>query len=213
MLSLFDKDHQLVRRYLQGDARAFDLLYDRHAPDVYHLLHRLASDKTRAEDLTQETLIAAFRSLAKWEQRGKFRSWLFGIAIRQYRHSLADRYNANAAPLEETLPDAAPDSDPLDYVTRQQAQALIEQAIGDLPPPYREVFVLRYVEGVKQQETAQILQLPLGTVQSRLWRAVRLLRVRLREWEYGVPESSAPAATDSAARTEEEAQHVMQFRA
>jgi len=100
---MFSKYPQLVRRCLQGEAHAFDLLYERHAPVVYRLLYRLAGEATCAEDLTQETLIAAFRSLGSWQQRSTFRAWLYGIAVRQFRHSQPARYASSTSPLEETV--------------------------------------------------------------------------------------------------------------
>ena len=211
MFSKLAPDSYLARRCLQGDRRAFDLLYDRHAPGVYRLLFRLAGEKTRAEDLTQETFLAAFRSLASWQQRGTFRAWLFGIAVRQFRHSQSRHPSENACLLEDTIPDAMPDSDPLDYVTSRQAQDLIERAIQELPPIYREVFVLLRVEGWKQSEAAQILDLPIGTVQSRLWRGVCLLRGRLRELEVVGVASEPPAQAGT--KPEEETRDVVQFGA
>jgi RNA polymerase sigma-70 factor (ECF subfamily) len=181
---MFNTDHQLVRRCLQGEARAFDLLYDRHAPDVYRLLYRLAGEPTRAEDLTQETLIAAFRSLGNWQGRGTFRAWICGIAVRQFRHSQAAHYAADTAELEETLAATAPESDPLDYVTSRQARHLIEQAIGELPPIYREVFVLLRVEGWKQSEAAQVLDLPMGTVQGATYPALHSLTGLSNVWQH-----------------------------
>jgi RNA polymerase sigma-70 factor (ECF subfamily) len=186
---MLSQDPQLVRRCLKGEAHAFDLLYARHAPGVYRLLRRLVGEATCAEDLTQETFISAFRSLGNWQQRSTFRTWLFGIAVRLYRHSQASRYATSTSELENMLEDPAPDSDPLDYVTRQQAQHLIEQTIQELPPEYREVFVLLRVEGLKQREAALALELPIGTVQSRLWRGICLLRQRLGELEVVVPMS------------------------
>lgn len=191
-------DTQLVRRCLKGDARAFDLLYDRRAADVYRLLYHLAGDRTRAEDVTQETLIAAFRSLCDWQQRGTFRAWLFGIAVRQNRRAVPENPAQTAIQLEDTEEDTAADSDPLEYVTHQQAHHLIQQAIEELPELYREVFVLLRVELIKQYEAARILQLPIGTVQSRLWRGTCILRLRLCELEVvdAEPETPARAGTE-----------------
>jgi RNA polymerase sigma-70 factor (ECF subfamily) len=176
-----DHDHNLVQRCLQGDAAAFAGLYDRHALRVHRLLSRLTGNATRAEDLTQETFITAYRSLGTWRGEGAFASWLGGIGVRLYRKSLRQPHLRDAElPAEIDLP-AADSDNPLDILTRQEAGQQLEAAIAELPDAYREVFVLLWVEEMKQREVAALLELPIGTVQSRLWRAVCLLRKRLRE--------------------------------
>src|SRR5436309_15743310 len=72
-------DRHLVRRCLTGDRQAFDTLYDRHAARVFHLLRRLTGDEAEAEDWTQETLLAASRSLQSWRREGDFGTWLSGM--------------------------------------------------------------------------------------------------------------------------------------
>ncbi|HLK59860.1 MAG TPA: sigma-70 family RNA polymerase sigma factor [Chthonomonadaceae bacterium] len=172
-------DHQLVRRCLQGDLSAFSPLYDRHASHVYRLLKRLCNDDAQAEDLTQDTLVAAFRSLANWRGEGAFRSWLCGIAVRLYRQSVRDPVLLELEILDEETLLQDRESDPLDTLMQQEAARLIEQAIQELPVIYREVFVLLRIEGMAQREVATLLEIPMGTVQSRLGRAVGLLRKRI----------------------------------
>jgi len=173
-------DRQLVRRCLNGDRSAFGLLYDRHAGRVFHLLRRLlAGDAAEAEDLTQETFLAAYSALASWRGEGAFGTWLCGIAFRLYAN-----LRRQLAPVEMETLDAetdlvAPDADPLAHCERLERERRIEAAILALPPLCREVFILVKVEGMAYREAAEWLNVPLGTVQSRLWRAVRLLRAAL----------------------------------
>src|SRR5436190_10561594 len=107
-------DRQLVRRSLSGDRRAFDLLYHGHVTRVFHFLRRLTGEAAEAEDLTQETFLAAYRSLASWRGEGGFGTWLCGIAFRQYAGARRHR-RLETEPLDEStnLLAAAPGSDPL----------------------------------------------------------------------------------------------------
>jgi RNA polymerase sigma-70 factor, ECF subfamily len=174
-------DRDLVRRCLAGDRSAFDILYDRHAPRVFRMLRRLARDEAEAEDLTQETLLAAYRDLGAWRGEGAFTTWLCGIAFHQYTNARRRRGHAEAEQLDEEAGLSMPDADPLAHCLRQERRERIEDAIGALPPIYREVFVLVQVEGLSYREAARWLGVPLGTLQWRLWRAVCLLQAALRD--------------------------------
>lgn len=177
---LFPTDNQLVARTLRGDQAAFNKLYQRHVTRVFALLRRLTGNSVEAEDLTQETWVAAYGALATWRREGVFGTWLCGIAYKRYananRHRPCETDDWDA---QETLP--APDSDPLLRWTRREREQYIEMAIANLPPSCREVFVLVKVEGFAYREAAELLGVPLGTVQSRLWRATQLLQTALSE--------------------------------
>ena len=172
-------DYQLTRRTLEGENAAFGVLYDRHSTRVYALLCRLTGNPTEAEDLTQEAFLAAYHALASWRKEGQFGTWLCGIAFRLYAKLRRSEVGRETLPLDEECDLVAPDSDPLLACTRRESQEAIEAAIAALPPMCREVFVLVKVEGLSYREAAEWLSVPLGTVQSRLWRAVRLLQVAL----------------------------------
>jgi RNA polymerase sigma-70 factor (ECF subfamily) len=172
---------QLVRRCLAGDHQAFDTLYDRHAARVYHLLRRLSGHEAEAEDLTQETFLAAYRGLAAWRGEAAFGTWLCGIAYRLYARSQRGRARQETGLLTEEAELPAPDSDPLAFCLRLEMAERIEAAIAALPPLFREPFVLVKVEGFSYREAARWLEVPIGTLQWRLWRAVSLLKARLRD--------------------------------
>jgi len=169
-------DFWLVRRARSGDPAAFGVLYDRHAPRVYSLLRRLSGDDTASEDLTQETFLSAYQSLSAWRGVGAFSSWLCGIAVRHYRN--ANRRRPPEDELDETEPTDS-GSDPLARCTAREAKDALEDAIRELPDSCREAFVLVYVEEFAYKEAARLLDVPVGTVQSRLHRAKRLLRASL----------------------------------
>jgi RNA polymerase sigma-70 factor (ECF subfamily) len=190
-------DFWLVRRAKSGDKDAFGALYDRHGPRVYNLLRRMAGgDTSLAEDLTQETFLSAYQSLANWRGVGAFSSWLCGIAVRCYRNQARRSGASLEEPLDEQAP-ASSESDPLLHYTRAEARQLLDTAIAELPPLCREVFVLVYVEGFAYREVATLLEVPLGTVQSRLNRAKRQLHTRLSD-TFAEPSTPAKGANSHA---------------
>lgn len=203
---MLNEDARLVRRTMNGDQSAFGALYDRHAPKVFRLLSRLAANRTLAEDLTQDTFVTAYRSLANWQARGMFSSWICGIAIRLYRRQCSQDSHLIVEPLNEEWQQSDVDNDPLDLLTEQEAADRIDAAIQTLPTAYREAFVLLKVDGLKQREVAELLEIPIGTVQSRLGRAVILLRKALKEPDTGMGHLSCPVAEGGT-------QNAMQFHA
>lgn len=170
-----DDDHILVKKCIQGQSGAFDRLYDRYARKVFSLLRRLTANDAEAEDLTQETFIAAFRSLGSWRQDGRFGSWLYGIASHIYANRNRRRGTKEAEPLDEQV-FARDDTDPLTWMARYETTKTIEEAVATLPALCLEAFVLVKMEGMSYREAAERLQVPVGTVQSRLWRATQELK-------------------------------------
>ena len=180
-------DHWLVHRAINGDKAAFGTLYDRHMPRVYNLLRRLTGETCAAEDLAQETFVTAWKSLKTWQKRGSLSTWLCGIAVNHYRTSRRTVYDH--AMLDETTP-APLDTNPLAHLTRREAASAVDKAIAELPPLCREAFVLVRVEEMAYKEAAMLLGVPLGTLQSRLARATRLLQTSLAP--VASPERSEP---------------------
>jgi RNA polymerase sigma-70 factor (ECF subfamily) len=203
-----------VRRCLAGDRSAFDALYDRHSARVFNLLRRLTGDAAEAEDLTQETFVAAYRDLGTWREDGAFGTWLCGIAFHQYT-AARRRARPETEPLDEEMEIAFSDADPLAHFLREERRRHIEEAITALPPIYREVFVLVQVEGLTYRQAATWLHVPLGTVQWRLWRAVRLLQSALSDLleipadrpSHPAPERKKPGKQDRAVLPESEARN------
>lgn len=193
---MFNSDPELVRRCLHGKNEAFVTLYDRHAPRVFRILRQITGNVSEAEDLTQETFLAAYHGLASWRGEGAFGTWLCGIAYRRYTHACRGRVE-DTEPLDTHEELCVPDSDPMLHCTRQERVRMLEATIGHLPTACREAFVLVKVEGLSYREAARMLDIPIGTVQSRLSRAVRLLQSALAS-EY--PDVAAKVAATQRSR-------------
>lgn len=146
---------------------------------LYGFALSLCRDPATAEDLVQETYLRALRAARKAEPGPGLRSWLFAILHNVWRNEVRRRRPAEASDeLLARIPADAPD--PLEVVDRAQAGGRVLSAIDALPQPFREVIVLRCVEGFSYQEMAEIVGCPAGTVMSRLARARALLRRSLR---------------------------------
>lgn len=181
-------DYELLQRYLKGDARAMDVLVDRHAGRVYAFVLRFTGDASQAEDLTQEVWLRVLRSARGFEGRARFTTWLFTLARsvcfdhhRSHQRRSA-RLPAIAEPQLETLEAEA--ALPLERLADQELADHVLAAVSELPDAQREVFLLRE-EGLSMQEIAEVQETSRDTVKSRMRYALtyvrRILRARLGE--------------------------------
>ena len=177
-----DPDRELVEEAARGSREAFDALVRRHQGAIVNLARAMTAADADADDLAQEAFVRAWRSLARFRHDSTFRTWLHGIAInviRTHRGRLfrlrrlfgivnADRQDG-VNPLERASVDDGIEG-PL--AMRQ----LIDRALASLPGDMREAVVLRDVQGLDYKEIADALGVPLGTVESRIFRARQRLR-------------------------------------
>ena len=185
-------DEELMYAIQSGDTHAFRLLFERYRTPLYHFLVRMIGHPETAADLTQDVFAKLLRNAASFHHRSRFSTWIYAIArnaaldaIRRAGHrrhpSLDQSTSEGGAPLVERIAASGPQPD-RDAVARRLREALT-QAIGQLPPEQREVFVLREYQGVSFQEIADVLQVPLGTVKRRMRYALTALRQTLKEYE------------------------------
>lgn len=175
LLPLRPDESSLLRRARQGDLEAFEGLYRAHAPRIHGLCARMAGDARRAEDLTQETFLRAWRGLPRFEGRAAFGTWLHRLAVNVV---LDDRRAQKRAPLTEAI-----EHDPALHGRvdgRPEAALSLDRAIRTLPEGARHVFVLHDVEGYPHAEIALAMGVTEGTTRSQLHRARALLREALR---------------------------------
>lgn len=150
-------------------------LYDTHAQAVYRFCLRLcAGCAAEAEDIAQETWLAAFQGMERFDSRAKITTYLHGIALNIWRKRRRIQARTTAFDADAPLPDGMPDR-----LTRLTLNA----AVARLPDAHREAFVLVKAEGYSSREAAHLLCVPTGTVQFRVFQAVRRLRVLLTDLE------------------------------
>lgn len=174
-------DEDLFRAWQHGDAGALETLVQRyHAPLLAHL-YRVLADTHLAEDLVQETFLRLIRDAQSYQYPRPFRPWLYTIA-----HHLASHYHTSAYARRVELRAQMPviqarDPDPAEWFERWERHHHLHKALRHLSIEQREVLSLRFGQGLSIPETAAILSIPPGTVKSRTFTALRLLRAHLQE--------------------------------
>ena len=168
---------RLVKRAARGDRDAFDELVTRHRDRVWAIALRMCRDRDDAEDVLQETFLAAWRSLDRFGGRSEVSTWLYRIAINKSHDVIARR--RTSTPLDE-LPEQASPVDAGEQHARRQA---IERALQALTPEFRAVAVLCDILGLTPAEAAEVLEIPEGTAKSRVFRArAELARALAPDW-------------------------------
>ena len=176
-------DGVLVANALSGRPEAFGTLVERYDRAVYHLALRTLRDREEARDAAQEAFFKAYRSLRTFKPEAKFSTWIFAITY----HACCDRLSRRKRYSNEELPDRADAAAGPERVAvaNDEAQRL-RAAISALPEKYRTVITLYHLQGRQYEEIAQVLQLPMGTVKTHLFRAKEQLRKLLSD-PTGVP--------------------------
>jgi RNA polymerase sigma-70 factor, ECF subfamily len=176
-----DGDEILVAKAARGNREAFDELVRRYHSRMFQLVRILTGDDEDAEDLVQETFVRAYRAVARFRGDSTFRTWLHRIAVNVVRThvtrriTVRDRLPIVSDPLEaeRALVRAASQDDVESTTVRRRT---IDQALAQLPPDLRLLVTLRDVQGLEYREIARLMGLPIGTVESRIFRGRRRLR-------------------------------------
>ena len=177
-------DLELVRRAAGGDGAAFHALVDRHAAELMRLAVSLSATRADAEDVLQETFIGAYQGLRRFDGRASVKTWLKRILVRQAaRHWNKSKRSRSALPIDaaETAPAPREMGAGAAGVDRRMDVAAV---VRTLAPEHREVIVMREFDQMSYAEIAEVLQVPIGTVESRLHRARGDLRAKLQEYHH-----------------------------
>lgn len=174
-----ETDKELVRRVKKGDKQAFDLLFGRYQHKILNLVSRYLRDPEDVQDVTQEAFIKAFRALPRFRGESAFYTWLYRIAINTAKNHIVARSRRppgtdvdvdDAEFMEGT--DALKESEsPESALARDELKAAIDRAISELPDDLRSAVTLREFDGLSYEQIAEIMDCPVGTVRSRIFRA------------------------------------------
>ena len=169
----------LISRARGGDREAFGALVEQYRDNVYRLAYRMCGNAYDADEAAQEAFVAAWRALPNFRGDAKFSTWLYRLTTnaaidvmrREKRHQTVG---------DGEMIDLADDADsPQETVERTEQQEAVQEALATLSEEYREVLLLRYMEELDYAEIAEVLQLPSGTVKSRINRAKAALKTAL----------------------------------
>lgn len=187
---------ELVKRAQAGDSRAFAVLVSRHQAFVYNLALRSVCDPQEAEDIAQEAFLRAWLALPGFRREAQFRTWLYRIVVNLCYNRLPRlKKELEAGNIGETtwLPgegieerhDMADQriADPLEVLEAEELRAILHREVERLPEGYQMMIMLRYQQGLSYRHVAEVMDLPLGTVKTGLYRAHARLRQALRRYE------------------------------
>lgn len=173
--SMIEDEVDCIRRCQSGDLESFGALVEKYQRPVFNLMLRMVHRRDDAEELTQQTFLKAFEHLTKFEPGRKFFSWLYKIALNEALNFRSAR--REEVPVPETI--ASGRADPEQQAAATEARRDIETALGTLPPEQRAVVALRHLTQCSYDEIAEILNIPVKTVKSRLFSARQRLREQL----------------------------------
>jgi len=183
-----DTDQQLVQRAQRGDLRAFDLLVLKYQGRIGALVSRYVSDASEVEDITQEAFIKAYRALDKFRGDSAFYTWLYRIASNAAKNHLVAKGRRPGA--DTTIEDAeafeqagliSESTTPEAVVMSEELAQVVTEAMDALPEELRAALTLRELEGLSYDDIAAVLECPVGTVRSRIFRARESIDERVRE--------------------------------
>jgi RNA polymerase sigma-70 factor (ECF subfamily) len=181
-------DAELVKRVQAGDKAAFDILVQKYQHKVVNLINRFVSDQTECYDIAQDAFIKAYRAIGNFRGDSQFYTWLYRIAANTAKNHLASR--ARKSPAYSIDVDDAEhyegESGLKEYTTPEnllltdEIEKTVYQAIEELPEDLKSAITLREIEGLSYEEIAEVMDCPIGTVRSRIFRARDAIDKELR---------------------------------
>lgn len=180
-------ESRLVNLVLKGDQRAFAELVELYKDKIFHLTYRMLNNRHEAEDMVQETFLRVYRNLEKYDHNQKFSTWIYRIATNLCIDRLRRRkptYSLDAELNDQEGSDGyamlpSDERTPEGETLLLETQTIIRDAIATLPPKYKTVMVLRYLQDMSLQEISEVVDLPVTTIKTRVHRGREYLRKKL----------------------------------
>jgi RNA polymerase sigma-70 factor (ECF subfamily) len=186
-------DFELVRRTVAGDQKAFEMLVIKYQRRIERLIGRMVRDVDLVEDIAQETFIRAYRALHQFRGEAQFYTWLYRIAVNTAKKALVDMKrdptisesalrpsssddDETYQPRNEPISDETPET----VLAANEIAAVVEAAMEALPAELRQAVTLREIEGLSYEEIAEVMDCPIGTVRSRIFRAREAISARVK---------------------------------
>ena len=181
-------DQLLEERVQKGDSRAFDLLVKKYQSRLAKLVSRYIRNADDVQDVVQDTFIKAYRALPNFRGESAFYTWIYRIAINTAKNQLVS--NSRKSPANSVDAQEIEKYDASDWLTESatperelftsELKTTVNTAMQDLPPDLREAITLREIEGLSYEEIAQVMDCPIGTVRSRIFRAREAIDEKLK---------------------------------
>lgn len=192
-----ESDKQLVARVQKGDKRAFDLLVLKYQHKIFGLISRYIRDADEIQDVAQEAFIKAYRALPKFRGDSAFYTWLYRIAINTAKNHLVSRgrrppardIDIDDAEYYEAASSLRDIENPENVLYGQELKAVVEKAIETLPEDLRAAVTLREFDGLSYEDIADVMECPVGTVRSRIFRAREAIDKQVQGQIFGADSS------------------------
>lgn len=186
MVSDAISDADCVRKLQRGQTDAFETLIRRHQKTIFNLVYRMLGDYDEAAEISQEVFLSAYRAIGNFRGEANFSTWLYRIAL---NHATTRRKSLNtrqqrSVPIENTEPASDPHPGPAESMEKKEVRQRVQQALNRLEPDDAAVILLRDLQDVPYEEVARMLEIPIGTVKSRLHRARQALKSELTSYFY-----------------------------
>ncbi len=191
-VSAGDSDLMLVERTVAGDQRAFELLVIKYQRRIERLIGRMVRDVDLVEDIAQETFIRAYRALHQFRGEAQFYTWLYRIAVNTAKKALVD-LKRNPVMTESAFRSSDEDDEtsgvwneltseetPETVLAAKEIAAAVNSAMEALPEDLRQAVTLREIEGLSYEEIAEVMNCPIGTVRSRIFRAREAISAKVK---------------------------------
>ncbi|MFS1514134.1 RNA polymerase sigma factor [Chengkuizengella sp. SCS-71B] len=191
-------DEQLVKEIQMGKNEAYRLLVERHKNYIFTLIFQMIGHRETAEDLSQEVFIKLFRTLSSFQGSSKFKTWLYRLTVNLViDHRRSQKRKSVVAWADEIKDKLFTDSneEPETKTIAKEKQELVHQLINSLPDKYRIIIYLHHLKEFSCSEIAEIMQLPIKTVETRLYRGKKRLRQKWMEVDSHVQEKSKIQST------------------
>jgi len=182
MVSESISDADCVRRIIQrGETDAFEILVRRHEKTIFNLVYRMLGDYDDAAEVSQEVFLSAYRAIGQFRGDAHFSTWLYRIALNHAttrRRSMSSRQQ-KTVPIDDIEPLSDPELGPAETLERKEIRERVQLALNKLEPDDATMILLRDLQDISYDEVARVLEIPVGTVKSRLHRARQALKTQL----------------------------------
>jgi RNA polymerase sigma-70 factor (ECF subfamily) len=186
MASDSTSDADYVRRLQRGETEAFEMLVRRHEKTIFNLVYRMLGDYDEAAEVSQEVFLSAYRAIGQFRGDANFSTWLYRIALNHTstrRKTLIRRQQRNVA-IEDTEPVRDLQPGPAETMEKKEIRERVQRALNSLEQDDATVILLRDLQDIPYEEVARLLEIPVGTVKSRLHRARQALKSQLASYFY-----------------------------
>lgn len=180
-------ENRLAKLALKGDQQAFAELVDLYQDKLYHMAHRMLNNRQEAEDIVQDTFLRVYKNLDRFDETLKFSTWIYRIATNLCIDRLRKRKPAFSLDAESQEYEGldgysmipSDNRTPESELILSDTQRILHQAMESLPPKYKSVMMLRYIQDMSLQEVGDILGMPVTTIKTRVHRGREFLRKKL----------------------------------